>query len=161
MSYKQGIYTPINPGKWRGNINRIIYRSSWELKFAKWADLNPKVLEVSSEEVIIPYFNPFKKSGKGGPARYFVDFWIKYKIGNGKIREALIEVKPYKNTIQPVLTKTPKGRVTEKRKRAYNEALKTYIINMSKWKAAKAHAEANNMFFFIFTERELYGKTLI
>ena len=73
-TYK-GKYRVNYPKKYKGDINEIIYRSSWELKFMKWCDLNPSVLEWGSETMIIPYKSPVDKKIH----RYFVDFFIKIK----------------------------------------------------------------------------------
>ena len=35
---KQGYFTPQNPDKYKGDITKIIYRSSWELKFLVYCD---------------------------------------------------------------------------------------------------------------------------
>jgi len=56
--YHQGIFNPKNPNKYKGNPNNIVYRSSWELKFMRYCDLNEKILEWGSEEFFIPYLDP-------------------------------------------------------------------------------------------------------
>ena len=48
--YKQGFYYPKNPNKYVGDVDNIVYRSSWELRVFKWMDDNPSVLEWASEE---------------------------------------------------------------------------------------------------------------
>ena len=156
-NFKQGIFTPKNPGKWRGNIRDIVYRSSWELSFCKWADNNPNVLEVSSEEVVIPYMHPFKNNGQGGLARYFIDFWIRYKDKDGTIKQVLIEIKPKKQTIPPELTKTKTGRNSKKRQMIFEKQMMTYMINKAKWEAAEQFAKKKGMEFIIITEDELFG----
>ena len=66
----KGRYRVANPSKYRGDINDIIYRSSWELKFMKWCDNNTSVLEWGSETMIIPYKSPVDSKVH----RYFVIF---------------------------------------------------------------------------------------
>ena len=56
--YLQGKYKPSNPEKYKGDVNNIIYRSSWERKFLYYCDTNENILEYSSQEVIIPYKSP-------------------------------------------------------------------------------------------------------
>ena len=55
MAYK-GKFHPKNPGKYRGNTSNIIYRSMWELRFMRYLDSHPHVIEWASEEIIIPYY---------------------------------------------------------------------------------------------------------
>ena len=156
--YYQGIYVPVNPGKWRGNIHDIVFRSGWEKKMCKKFDLHENILEVASETIIlngdiipfIPYMHPIKNK----MARYFPDFWIRYINNKEEIIQAIIEVKPYGQTIPPIQSKTKTGKITEKRKIAYQKALMTYAINKAKWHAANEFAKNNGMKFVIITEKD-------
>jgi len=101
MAYS-GFFTPTHPEKWIITKNglgggKIKYRSSWELKFAKWADRHPSIIRVASEEVIVPYRSPID----GRVHRYFLDFFIELKDKNDNIRQIIIEVKPNKETKPP------------------------------------------------------------
>ena len=96
--YQQGLYKVINKTKYKGNVSNVIYRSSWELSYLFKLDSDPNVLEFSSEETVIPYYDM-----NGKIHRYFVDFYVKRKVGEEVITE-LIEIKPYKETIPPVIT---------------------------------------------------------
>ena len=58
MAYK-GRYIPQNPKKYKGDPQRVVYRSLWERKFMVYCDTNPKILEWGSEVVIIPYLSPW------------------------------------------------------------------------------------------------------
>ena len=91
MIYK-GKFYPRNPSKYKGDTTDIIYRSSWELKFMKYCDNNPNVLEWGSEEVVIPYRSPLD----GKVHRYYVDFYIKVRTTKNEIKKYLIEIKPKK-----------------------------------------------------------------
>ena len=140
--YKQGKYIPTNPEKWV-NPENIIYRSSWEFFFSKWADGNPNVLKVASEEFFIPYFyEPDQKWHK-----YFPDYIMEYKDKNNTIKKVVVEIKPYCETIPP-------KRGKKKEKTFINEIL-TYEKNRAKWVAAKQFCEENNMRFIVLTEHEL------
>ena len=97
MNTLKGRYIPRNIRKYRGDYKNIIYRSSWELKFMKYCDLNDSILEWGSEEVVIPYRSPLDNRIH----RYFVDFYIKVEDMNGQIKKYLIEVKPKKQTKPP------------------------------------------------------------
>ena len=97
MNTLKGRYIPRNIRKYRGDYKNIIYRSSWELKFMKYCDLNDSILEWGSEEVVIPYRSPLDNRIH----RYFVDFYIKVEDMNGQIKKYLIEVKPKRQTAPP------------------------------------------------------------
>lgn len=146
--YSQGRYKPENPEKYKGDVNKIFYRSSWEKRFMIYCDRRQNILEWNSEEIVVPYYKPTD----GHVHRYFVDFWIKYKDKNGQIKQKLIEIKPYKETEVPQLPKS--GRKTKR----YLQEAENYAVNTEKWKAAKHFAETNGMEFQVLTERELYGK---
>jgi hypothetical protein len=145
--YKQGIYRPINTEKYLGKTNPV-YRSGWELKFFRWADTNPNILAWGSENIIIPYINPLDQKVH----RYFVDNFIVFKDKDGNKQKLLIEIKPSKQTIQPVTTKG-------KHKKTILYEQTTWITNQAKWTAAKEWAKKKNMEFIILTEKELNIKT--
>ena len=132
-----------NPLKYKGDINNIIYRSLWELRFMKWCDQNSSVLEWGSEIVIIPYISPVDKKVH----RYFVDFYIKVKNSEEKIQKYLIEIKPEKFTKPPEIP-------TRKTKKFIDEVFQ-YGVNQAKWKAAFEFCEDRKMKFMILTEKDL------
>jgi len=140
----QGIYRLTNKSKYKGDPNQIIYRSSWELSYLYQLDKDPNVLEFSSEEIIIPY-----RDVNGKVRRYFVDFWVKRKVGD-QIIEELIEIKPYKETKPPVLTE---GQKTKTKVRA----VLTWDTNQRKWQAARKYCEMKGWHFRIITEKNLPG----
>ena len=142
MAYK-GRYNPVNPKKYKGNPQNIIYRSLWERKFMVYCDTNDKVLEWGSEEIIIPYVSPWD----GKVHRYFPDFYIKVKQSNGNIKKFIIEVKPKKQT-------RPPKPVVRKTKRWIKE-VRTFGINEAKWKHATKWCKNNDMEFKILTEDDL------
>lgn len=141
--YHQGIFKPINPEKYEGDVTNIIYRSSWEFRFLRWCDGNPGILSYSSEETIIPY-----RCGTDNRLhRYFVDFKIKVKSKDGRIQTYLVEVKPKGQTQPP---KYP-GKQT---KRYLTEAM-TFIKNQSKWEAADEYCKQRGWIFKVITEDDL------
>ena len=142
MSYK-GRYNPVNPNKYKGNSQNIIYRSLWERKFMVYCDTNDKILEWGSEEIIIPYISPWD----GKVHRYFPDFYIKVRQSSGNLKKFIIEVKPKKQT-------RPPKPVERKTKRWINE-VRTFGINEAKWKHATKWCKDNDMEFKILTEEEL------
>jgi hypothetical protein len=142
MSYK-GKFKPSNPSKYRGDPTGIVYRSLWELKFMKYCDLNQNILEWGSEEIALPYLSPLDNRIH----RYFPDFYIKVKESNGQIKKYMIEVKPKKQTIEPVPQK--------KRTKGYIYEVMEYAKNQAKWKAAKEFCEDRQWIFKVITEDEL------
>lgn len=140
--FVQGYYQPKNPHKYKGNVNKIVYRSSWELKAHNFFDNNPNVLEWSSEEVVIPYLKPTD----GRVHRYFPDYWVKYCNKRGEIIEEIIEVKPRSQT------QRPRGR--NAKTRIYEQL--THAVNIAKWAAASEWCKQNGMVFRIITENSLF-----
>ena len=118
--YKQGFYKVNNPSKYRGDINNIVYRSSWELRVFKYMDNTPNIIEWSSEEIIIPYISPVDKRVH----RYFPD--LKFTTKTGKT--FLCEIKPKKETKAP----------SKKSKNYLNESY-TFVKNKLKWEAAEKY----------------------
>lgn len=146
--YRQGYYQLVNPSKYIGDVNKIIFRSSWEKRFATYCDLNEKILLWGSEPVQIPYFNPVDKVMKP----YNVDFYVKVQTSAGD-KEYIVEVKPSRQLQKP---NSPVGRATEKKIVAYNTQLKTYLVNMSKFQAAKEYAAGRGWEFVIVTENFIF-----
>ena len=142
MAYS-GRYIPTNKHKYKGDVNNIIYRSSWELNFMKYCDSKDSILEWGSEEIFIPYIS--RVDGK--THRYYPDFYIKVKDRSSKIKKYLVEVKPKYQTQEP---KTKK-RIT---KQYVNEVV-TYSVNQAKWKAAEEFCKDHLWEFIILTEHEL------
>jgi hypothetical protein len=141
-TYK-GTYRVEHAAKYKGDITQIVYRSTWELRFMKWCDFNPSVLEWGSETVIIPYISPVDKRVH----RYFVDFYMKVLDKSGVTKKYLVEIKPEKFTKPPTKPK----RITKK----FIDEVFQYGVNEAKWKAAFEFCEDRNMKFLILTEKDL------
>lgn len=133
-----------NPHKYTGKRKIIQTRSSWELGFLKYLDTNSAILEWSSEEVVIDYFHPIHKR----EARYWVDFWCKFQTPKDGIKEALIEIKPFKDTQKPIVKESYKASTN-----VY--AVANYAINQAKWFAAKQFCKSKGLKFFILTEHDI------
>jgi hypothetical protein len=141
-TYK-GRFLPTKPQKYIGDTTNIIYRSSYELKFMKWCDMNGSVRRWASEEIVIPYLSP----ADGEMHRYFVDFFIEVVTKDGGTKKYLVEVKPYRYTQPPQVPKRKTQRfITE---------VKQWGVNNAKWEAAKRFAKQNNMEFMLITEKDL------
>jgi hypothetical protein len=142
MSYN-GKYKPSNPKKYKGDPTNIIYRSLWERKFMVYCDNHSKILQWGSEEIALPYRSPIDNKIH----RYFPDFFIKVKEKNGKIKRYIIEIKPKKQTIEPVVKK--------RKTKGYIYEVYEYARNQAKWKAAEEFCKDRLWEFKILTEEEL------
>jgi hypothetical protein len=146
--YKQGYYSPANPEKYVGDINAIIFRSSWEFKFMRFCDSNPNVVSWCSEPLGVPYFDPLSKTGR----TYYIDFAIVVVDRDGNATRWLIEVKPSKHISPP---KTPL-RMTDKQTTNFLYSAKQYIVNQAKFEAAKQFAAERGFKFGIITENFIF-----
>ena len=138
-----GKYRVQNKEKYVADLQECEYRSSWGLRYMKYLDRQPNVLEWASENVIIPYYNPVEKKTR----RYFVDFYVKVRTTEGFIKKYIIEIKPFSQCNPPKKQKRTSN--------GYRSALKAYIRNQAKWKAAKKWADRRGWEFIVITEKEL------
>ena len=144
QKYYQGLFRCRNPQKYIGDPTNIWMRSGWEFRLASYLDQHPAVIQWVSEEFMIPYVKPTDNRVH----RYFPDFWAKIKDKEGKIITYLIEVKPYKQSVPPVIT-------PRKRKQTILEEQTTFLVNQAKWSAARQYCEKRGWKFIVITEREL------
>lgn len=142
MSYK-GKYQPSYPKKYKGDPKNIVYRSLWERKFMVYCDKNENILEWGSEEVVVPYHSPIDNRYH----RYFPDFYIKVRESTGKIKKMIIEIKPYRQCIEP--------KIQKKKTRGYIYEVMEYAKNQAKWNAAKEWCLDRGYEFKVLTENEL------
>ena len=143
-SYK-GKYKVINYKKYIGDPTSVIFRSLWERKVMVYFDNRKEVKRWSSEEIIIPYRNPFD----GKIHRYFPDFYCeRIDPKTGKLVKEIIEVKPKRQCKEPV--RNPKRKT-----QAWYYEVKSWVINQAKWKAAKNYCADRKYEFKIMTEDDL------
>lgn len=145
--WKSGKYMPVNTEKYIGDIHNIIYRSSWERKFCQYCDINPNITKWSSEPTGIPFWSPIDKKEH----KYFVDYYIQVQKGD-VLENWLIEIKPEDQYALHKRPQEPTGNLTEKKIRAYNEKLKTWITNRAKFEAATRFAESRGYKFGAINE---------
>lgn len=131
------MYIPKNPSKYIHINNKMnesnkfpIYRSSWELKFFKYCDLNDDIRYWTSEPIGIEYYNPIKEK----ICKYYPDFLISYTDKN-----ILVEIKPKSQTYAAHT--------------AYDK--EQLEINKAKWEAAQKFCDERGIKFVILTENEL------
>lgn len=141
-NYIQGFYNPQNPEKYIGDINNIVYRSSWELRTFKWCDSSENILEWASEPFPIKYFDYSTNKIR----RYFPDLFLKIKTRQG-IKSFIVEIKPEKQT------KPPKP--GKKKTKTYLQEAMTYEKNKSKWIQAEKFCVENGMEFKVISEKDL------
>ena len=142
-NYRQGLYKPKNPKKYKGDPTNIVYRSGWERIVFNYLDNHPNCVQWSSEEFFIPYISPVDNQ----PHRYFVDILAVMNV-KGIPKTYVIEIKPWCQTIPP---RPSKG----KSKKTMMEEVTTYAINEAKWDAAKDYCQQRGYEFMIFTEYEI------
>jgi hypothetical protein len=145
MAWK-GKFKPVNSDKYIGDVNNIVYRSSYEWKFMRYCDHHSNILRWSSEEIVVPYFNPIKRRN----ARYFPDFWIEVLDNEKRLKRILIEVKPYIESVPPVINEA-----TKRNNRTLKRNLVRYAINEAKWTAARSFCKKQGWDFKIMTEYDL------
>ena len=140
--WHKGRFYPQNKEKYIGdNINKITYRSSWELKMCEMCDQHPNVVFWASESLSIKYRHPFTKK----VSNYVPDFFIIYMDARGRKFTEIVEVKPMEQS-------NPKYAKSKKDKEAF-------IINQAKWEAAKIFCKKRGIKFRIITEADIYRNT--
>ena len=137
----KGVYHPLNPEKYSGDIGKIRFLSSWELRFMQFCDKNDNILTWASEEFRIPYMHPIKKK----VCQYWPDFIIKYKNEKGVIITEVIEIKP---------SSQDPNKISKKKPSTYDAV--QMIINQAKWTAATAFCESHGIKFRILTELNMF-----
>jgi hypothetical protein len=141
MAYS-GKFKPRHPKKYRGDPSKITYRSSWEARCMNYFDLNENIIWWASEEVIVPYRDPF-----GKVRRYFPDFIIRVKQKDKTTKTIMIEVKPEHQ-------KNPPKKQTRKTQKYINEVV-TYATNQAKWEAAEEYCADRGWEFKVLTEVDM------
>jgi hypothetical protein len=143
MAYR-GKFKPKNPSKYNGDVDKITYRSRWELLFMSDLDKHPDVLQWSSEETVVPYISPID----GKRHRYFPDFIVtKRNHSDGKVVTVMYEIKPKKQCSPPKVQKRITGR--------YINEVKNWGVNSAKWAAAEIYCRERGWTFSVITEVDL------
>jgi hypothetical protein len=137
MAYKTK-FLPKNKEKYVGDVNSIVCRSLWERSVCKFFDENSNILKWASEEITIPYINPFDNKVH----TYYPDFLVQFKTPEGN-KSWLIEIKP-------------KKQVVLKENSSKKEKI-TWAINNAKWKAAENYCLKHNFEFKVLTEKEIFA----
>lgn len=146
--YHQGKYKLQNVEKYIGDPTEILYRSSWELKFCQYCDLNPGVLKWGSEVFKIPYIDRL-----GHSHVYIPDFYLETinKEHPDLMNRFLVEVKPEKQIREPVIPMN----ITEKKLKGLEYDLKEWQKNKYKWVYTKEWCKNRDITFWLVTEEHL------
>ena len=152
--FRQGYYKLVNTEKYIGDTSQIIYRSSWEHRFCVYCDTNENVIRWSSEPVGIKYVSPLDNPAGNKTHTYYVDFYLRVKEGDNEV-DYLAEVKPEASLTKPLLEGQ---KITTKKIKNYNYALKTWLVNRAKFSAAKLFAAERGYKFVIVTEDFLFSR---
>lgn len=162
-NYAHGLYIPKNKEKVikLNDKGGIYYRSSWEYKTLIWLDNLEHIVRWGCECIGIPY--QLKKPDKSGILSisnhtYYPDFYYTIKNSDGSLRNILLEVKPLKQTKEPILKEGK--RLTKKQLKNFEYDINEYNRNLSKWEAAINWCKNNNADFKLLTE-ELVNKMFI
>lgn len=164
-SYLKGVFTPKHPekclnlnGKFPTTHKTITFRSSYELIFANFCDLEENVIEWGSEIIEIPYI----LSEDAKPHKYVTDFMLTVKTRSGEIEKWLIEVKPSTQVPkldecgQIIFPQLKQGKkLTQKKIDNWQEMCNTLRKNKEKWDQAKRWAKQHGYVFKVITEQEL------
>ena len=141
--YHQGVFEPVNKNKYQGS-GPIIFRSSWELKYMRFLDINEYVLAWGSETLKVKYFSPVDNRYH----TYYPDFILRVRKTDGSEKTQIVEIKPSRQTKPPKIAKNRNIKTM-----MYES--KTYAVNQAKWAAAKAMCESRGWEFCIITEKHL------
>lgn len=158
--YVSGTYELKNPGKYLGK-KKPIYKSSYEWRMMYWCDMNKNVLQWSYEPFPIEYtfqvpssspewmktLVDFKKH------RYYIDFYAKIVDNDGNVKDFMLEIKPFNQTIMP---KEPKKK-TQKSLKKFFADMQEFIKNSNKWAAADTALSKRGVKFLVLTERDLFS----
>lgn len=139
--FKQGKYVVKNKEKYIGDLNNVVYRSSWERNLHEFFDSNINVIRWGSEVIRIPYVKPTDNRVH----IYFPDYYVEYIDTKGQLIKELIELKPLNQT------RLPNGNHKHK---LYEQV--QFAINVSKWQAAEQWCKQQGINWRIVTERSVF-----
>lgn len=155
--YKQGLFVPTNRDKVikLNSQGGLYYRSGLERKMMVYLDNNSKIINWGAEHLKIPYTKTEWVSElqeyKTTEHTYYPDFYYELKREDGSLSKVVAEVKPYSETIEPVLKQNP----TAKQLKNLEYSIKMYNKNLSKWTYMIEYCERKGFEFIIITEKIL------
>lgn len=141
---KKGLYHPINPSKYKGNLP-IIYRSLLELKMMRWLDKCQNCISWGSESVIVPYLFTVDNQMHN----YIIDFNANFRTRTGEVKTYFIEIKCDRELQKPIAS-------TKKKKENFLRECLQYQKNLCKWETAKKWAKSKGAEFLVLSETDLF-----
>lgn len=158
--YHQGLFVPINKDKVikLNSQGGLYYRSGLEQKMMIYLDNNAKIVNWGAEHLGIPYTKTEwvseKQEYKTTEHTYYPDFYYELKREDGSISKVVAEVKPYSETVEPILKPNPSA----KQLKNFEYSLKMYNKNLSKWSYMIDYCKRKGFDFIIITEKVLGTK---
>jgi hypothetical protein len=158
--YHQGLYIPKNKDKVikLNSQGGLFYRSGLEQKMMVYLDNNEKIKFWGAENMKIPYTKTEwvseSQEYKTTEHTYYPDFYYELKRDDESVAKVVAEVKPYSETIEPVLKNNP----TSKQLKNFEYSLKMYNKNLSKWTHMIEYCDRKGFEFIIITEKLLGTK---
>ena len=155
--YHQGLFVPTNKDKVikLNSQGGLYYRSGLEQKMMVYLDNNAKIINWGAEHLSIPYTKTEwvseSQEYRKTEHTYYPDFYYELKREDGTISKVVAEVKPYSETIEPVLKQNP----TSKQMKNFEYSLKMYNKNLSKWSYMIDYCQRKGFEFIIITEKVL------
>ena len=141
---KHGIFHPKHAEKYKGH-GAIVFKSLLEAKMMFYLDNNPKCVAWWAEPFSISYFDRSTNKKR----QYYLDFVAEIMTSPMTKETYWIETKNLGETKKPV---------GKHMTQALLESTKTYIKNLSKWKAAKETAKKHGATFIVVTDEFFKGK---
>lgn len=143
--HREGYYSVLNKDKYLGDLNKVIFRSSYEETLFKELDLDPAVLYWVAEppELKIRYWNPVKLRW----AFYFPDVMCVKRHGDRQVK-CLIEIKPKSKLKLPVRPKTN----DQKKLASFQKKMADYMVIDAKRKSAVEFCKQKGMLYVFITE---------
>jgi hypothetical protein len=159
---RSGYYILTRPERYMTKgVDRVKYKSSWEMEFFKVCDGNPLVTKWAYEPFDISYYSPalMKQS------LYRPDVYLEICYTDGRTEKWLIEIKPVAYSVVPTPPKPPppgcqdpeKHARYQKRMAAYQRKSLDVATNYAKWEAAEAWCKENGVNWMIFNENNTRG----
>lgn len=158
--YHQGLFTPTNKDKVikLNSQGGLYYRSGLEQKMMIYLDNNSKIVNWGAEHLKIPYTKTEwvseNQEYKTTEHTYYPDFYYELRREDGTTSKVVAEVKPYSETIDPVLKPNPSA----KQLKNFEYSLKMYNKNLSKWSYMIEYCKRKGFEFIIITEKVLGSK---
>ena len=162
-NYHQGNFIPKYKDKVLklNNQGGIYYRSSYELRFMKFLDMNKSVTKWGAECISIPYqLKHYEKNGDINLKNhtYYPDFYYEIKGGN-EIKKVIAEVKPNSEYQDTILLENKGFKIppnsTLKQLKNLEYRMKMSQKNSEKWKTMIKFCDKKGWEFIIITEDHL------